>query len=162
MKKHRRWSRVLIVLMPILSPVLGSAPLEAADVTLGPGQTMVLDHDIVLSGADAFDVEGTAGQPCLIEGQGFGISSADGWNGKFVARSCTFHSVGTVDVLAINVHIANGPSAEVTLEGNTFDASGGLFVAADEGPMIRVVGNTVLENSVVNVLMNSTPARSLQ
>jgi hypothetical protein len=134
---------------------------RAAATTLGPGQTLTLDQDLTLANGDTLDAEGTAEMPCTIEGQGHSIATVTGWQGSFVLRHCTLHGLGhladppnpeptmTPSTIAVSID-ANGAST-VLIEGNTFDASGGLSVSALDTTTVQVLRNTVLANSLVAV-----------
>jgi len=144
----------------ILALAAPSRRATAAPVTLGPGERLTLDQDIVLGPGDTFMASGTTDNPCIIEGQGHTITTAAGWQAGFVMRNCTVHALGSVDAAALEI-IAAG-SAGVVLDGNTFDASGLIHVnMMGDGP-VQILRNTVLETSVVDVMMtsanNSVPA----
>ena len=114
---------------------------------------MTLDQDLVLTADDVLDAEGDANNPCLIEGQGHSLRTATGWQGQFVLRFCTLHNLGTPGDPAVAID-ASG-AATIVLEGNTFDATGSVQVTAVDDVSVSVLRNTVLEDSLVNVLMDS-------
>lgn len=125
----------------------------ATTVTLGPGQLLTLDQDLTLTDMDVLDAEGTADTPCTIEGQGHSVITDSTWQGTMVVRFCTLHGLGQARIPAFTV-LANG-AAQVTFEGDTFDASGQLAVSSFDSSSLQVLRNTVLDSSLVDVLMDS-------
>src|SRR5437868_2338921 len=124
-------------------------PARAAGAMVGPGGSLTLSEDLVLQAGDDLVAEGNADAPCTIEGNGNGISTVEGWQGRFVVRYCNIHGLGRSDLMAMRVQAIG--SSEITLEANTLDASGGVFVSALDVATVQVLRNTVLETSVVPV-----------
>jgi MYXO-CTERM domain-containing protein len=148
------WGNRAAGLGTLLALAIGARVAAAATTTIPPGGQLVLDQDLVLAGADDFDAQCTAAAPCLIEGQGHGIRAPEGWQGKMIARHCTFHAVGSVDQAALRLE-ASG-AGQIRIEDSVFDASGGVIITALEGVSVDILRNTVLETSLVPVPMDSS------
>ena len=132
-----------------LSALAVARPAAAATTTVGPGETLTLTQNLVLADGDVLDAEGTPENPCVIEGGGFSIDTAQSWQGQYIIRYCTLHSLGTEATHAISISAIG--TGKVLLEGNTFDASAGVIVTAQDVVTVDVLRNTVLENSLAYV-----------
>src|SRR5262249_15242072 len=114
---------------------------------------LTLDQDLVLGPADTFMAQGTTDNPCIIEGHGHTLSTDPTWQASFLLRNCNLHGLGSASAPALEV-FANG-TADVTLDGNTFDASGFIHVNMPGNGPVQILHNTVLETSLVDVMMMS-------
>jgi len=145
------------VLLTAGALIMGLAVLPrraaAAPVTLGPGDMLTLDQDMVLGPGDAFMADGAPDNPCMIEGQGHTLSTDPAYSATFLMRNCNVHGLGSVTTPGLVV-IPNG-TADVTLDGNTFDASGEIHVNMMGTGGVQILRNTVLETSVIDVMMTS-------
>jgi hypothetical protein len=154
---------VWLICLGLLS--LGARRAAATTTTVTSAAPLTLTQDLVLSGTDVLDAEGSAGAPCTIEGNGHSITAVAGWQGNLIIRFCTLHGLGVglvfpdagvtavADLPAIALQ-ASG-SAQILLEGNTFDASADLTVTAVDDVTVQILRNTVLENSLVAPSMTS-------
>jgi hypothetical protein len=148
---------LFLCLCLLLFLFLATGEARAATTTLGPGGSLSLEQDLTLATGDSFDAEGTGESPCAIEGNGHSIVTAAGWEGTFILRYCALHGLGHVaqgeNHSASAISIDTQGASMVLVEGNTFDASGGLVVNAQGDVPVQILSNTVLETSLVDVSM---------
>ncbi|MBM4040786.1 MAG: hypothetical protein FJ290_19960 [Planctomycetes bacterium] len=75
---------------PMASPVRGGATTR----TVAAGETLSLDGDLVLLGNDVLEINGTAGEPCTLVGNGHQAKTKGNWTGHVKATHCTFRQLG--------------------------------------------------------------------
>ncbi len=129
-----------------------------ADRKIEPGATLELTEDVVLSGNEQFEINGTADQRCTLIGNGRAIRTKGEWTGAIRIRNCDIRGLGAAPKLfpdkigvaaefpAIDVTI--GGKGELAVENSLFDASGGVHVQNDGESRTIFRGNTILENTL--------------
>ena len=88
--QHRAPATPTAATKPMASPV----PVGAKKWIVAPGGTLSLDHDLLLSGDDALETNGTAEKPCTLVGNGHQIKTKGKWTGHVKATHCTFRQLG--------------------------------------------------------------------
>jgi hypothetical protein len=123
---------------------------SAAPRTLAPGQILGVSEDMVLSGDDVLEVNGTAEKPCRIDGNGQQIKTAADWRGRIKVTHCEFRGLGTAKLPALDV-TARGKGDRIVIENSTFHACGAVHLACaeDSGTVFRK--NTLRASSMVPV-----------
>src|SRR5262249_49237856 len=74
----------------------------AASRTLKAGQVLGVSEDIVLSGDDFLDVQGTADKPCRIDGNCQQIRTRGDWRGWVKINYCEFRGLGSAKKPALD------------------------------------------------------------
>ena len=95
------------------------ASARAASRTLKAGQILGVAEDLVLSGDDVLEVQGTAARPCRIDGNGQQIRTRGDWRGRVKITYCEFRGLGS----------ARKPALDLTAAGD-----GDLSSANDGSP----------------------------
>src|SRR5437016_3868761 len=80
---------------------------EAASRILKAGQVLGVSEDLVLTGDDVLEVNGTAEKPCRIDANGQQIRTTPNWKGHIRVRHCEFRSLGTATKPALDI-VAGG------------------------------------------------------
>ncbi|HLK67269.1 MAG TPA: Ig-like domain-containing protein [Bryobacteraceae bacterium] len=131
--------------------VVTSAPVtifvDNPPATSGP--VFNLSADVVLSGSQSTSYAGTAGNPCLINGNGFQIRAASGFTGSLSISNCLIRGLGNASKSALDVTV-NG-SGSIQLTGNVFDTFGKVSIGANDQAQATVRGNEFRENTLVPV-----------
>jgi len=83
----------------VMALLLGwaAAPIVAAGATartVAAAEMLSLDADMLLSGDDALEIDGTAEKPCTLVGNGHQIKTKGPWTGRVRAAHCTFRQLG--------------------------------------------------------------------
>jgi hypothetical protein len=123
-------------------------------------KTWTLTEDLVLTGADSLEVNGTKEKPCTIIGSGRQIKTAgESWTGHIIMRYCTVRDLGTAAKPAM-VLSQHGKSS-VDIRYSTFDASSNIELVTNDASDVTYSHNTVLENALYPADMDpsSPPAR---
>jgi hypothetical protein len=94
------------------------------------GQVFNLSSDVVLTGSQSTTYSGTPANHCAINGNGFQIRSASGFNGSLNISNCDIRGLGTATKAAIDVTV--GGSGSVQLTGNVFDTFGTVSIGAND------------------------------
>lgn len=123
--------------------------LAAGDVVVPAGQTLTLTEDLVLSGADRLDVQGSKSERCTIVGNGHSIRTAENWAGRIVITFCDLRGLGAPTVPALAVRAAG--QGEVILRYGVFDACSSISLRTDGNSAARIVGCVFQENATVAV-----------
>src|SRR5262245_14644009 len=95
----------------------------AASRTLAAGQVLGISEDLVLSGDDVLEVNGTAEKPCRIDGNTQQIRTAADWRGHIKVSYCQFRGLGTAKTPALDV-TARGKGDRIVIENSEFHACG--------------------------------------
>ncbi len=123
----------------------------AATTQLSAGQTLTLERDLILSGADALVIAGTAEHPCTIQGNQHQIKTDGTWTGQVKITHARIHNLGArgskPQVYAFDLKA--GANAVIEIEHCTFDASAALRVDNGGQSSTAFRHNTILENSLV-------------
>src|SRR5438105_14047868 len=107
-----------------------SQSASAASRTLAAGQVLGVSEDLVLSGDDVLEVNGTAEKPCRIDANAQQIRSAPDWCGHIKVKHCEFRSLGTAKFPAIDA-TARGKGDQIIIEHSEFHACGAVHLAAN-------------------------------
>ncbi|MGA9672940.1 MAG: IPT/TIG domain-containing protein, partial [Terracidiphilus sp.] len=131
--------------------VVTSAPVTVFvdNLPATSGQVYNLAANATLSGSQTATYSGTAANPCLINGNGFQITSASGFTGSLNISNCIVRNLGTANNPSINVSV-NG-SGSIQLSNNIFETFGTVSVATSNQGQIVVRGNEFRENTLVPV-----------
>jgi hypothetical protein len=119
----------------------------------------VLDADIVLTGDQRFELEPRAGGTCRVIGNGHSIRSEGSWSGRVSIQGCNLVGLGSASTAAIDLEMSD--SAQTTLVGNTFDASGAIHLTNWDDSTTTFRNNVILASSTVDLDPSfdfSTPA----
>src|SRR2546429_9199064 len=100
-----------IVCLCLLLPVRG----EAASRTIKAGQIVGVSEDIVLSGDDVLDVQGTADKPCRLDANGQQIRTQGEWRGRINIQHSELRGFGSAKKRAVNV-TASGTGDQIVIE----------------------------------------------
>src|SRR5262245_497381 len=93
----------LSVLFLVAGGLLAPRDASASSRTLAPGQVLGIGEDLVLSGDDVLEVNGTAEKPCRIDGDCRQIRSASDWRGRIKITHCQFRGLGSAKLPALDV-----------------------------------------------------------
>jgi len=124
------------------------------------GETLTLSEDLVLSGEDSIDIQGTAERRCTLAGQRHRIRSSGTWTGRVRIAHCDIQELGDKTTLtpdgkastqAHAIDLGAGKEAEVAIENSLFAASSSVRLRLDGQSTARFVGNVCREDSVVSV-----------
>ena len=122
----------------------------AASKTLAAGETLNLTTDLVLSGLDALQINGTPEKHCTITAtSGARIVSDNNWAGSARISYCDFKGVGTAKNEAIRLRAAG--SSSVAIDHCTFNACGMVRLDTSETGTFDFRANTLMENCLVTV-----------
>ena len=153
MGKRRMCTLGLAALVLMAGMTLDAA---AAERKLSAGETLTLTEDLVLTGADVLEVNGTAERPCTILGNGHQVKTQGEWTGKLKLAWCTIKGLGREAPIrngrtAGYIHafdLTASGNAEVVIEHCTFDASSSVNIVNNGNSTAVFRNNTVLENSL--------------
>src|SRR5262249_39759238 len=145
----RRWHSAVRVGACFLGLWL-PAQSPAASRTLKAGQVLGIAEDLVLSGDDVLEVQGTAAKPCRIDGNGQQIRTRGDWRGRVKITYCEFRGLGSARKPALDLTAA-GDGDQIVIEHSTFHACGAVHLA-NEGKSATVFRhNTLRATSMVPV-----------
>src|SRR5262245_10699742 len=138
-------------LLPPSRPVLADHIVEAV-------QTLALKEDLVLTGAESVDIQGTPERRCTLLGNGFRIRTKGPWTGSVRIRHCDVRGLGAAARLTDDGRriAAEFPALDLTITGKgalivehcVFDESAAIHVQNDGESMTTFRGNTILENTL--------------
>ena len=123
---------------------------RAASVTIAKGETYTLDQDLVLNGADTLDANGTAQEPCIINGNGHAIIGR-ALTGHVKVQNCVFQGVGGKMETAPALELTTQGSADVTITGSVFDASGSIKLHANAQSTVTFKDNLLKANGIAYI-----------
>jgi hypothetical protein len=141
--EHRVWARAIYV-DPEL--VLDSEPrLITVNEPPAYGMTVDLDADVVLSGAQGYELIGTADSRIRLNGNGYRITAEEGTSGPFTLQFVDVFDVGnTADTSEPGVDVAT--SGAVTVEDSIFDSSNPVQVTLQGAATASVQRNVFRSN----------------
>jgi hypothetical protein len=122
----------------------------AASRTLKAGQVMAISEDVVLTGDDVLDVEGTADKPCRLDANAQQIRARADWRGHIRIVHCEFRSLGSAKLPALDLTAA-GDGDQIVIEHSSFHACGAIHLANDGTSATVFRHNTLLATSMVPV-----------
>ncbi len=129
-------------------------------VALAAGETLTLSEDLVLTGQDSVDINGTPERRCVVVGNRHRIRTTGEWTGHVRVTACDFRGVGdrvafTAEGRAGEIPHAIDLSAsregEVSIDRSTFTASSSVRLRLEGNSTAKFVNNTSAEDSVVSV-----------
>ncbi len=130
----------------LLLPARGSA----ASRTLKAGDVLGVGEDIVLTGDDVLEIEGTAQKPCRLDGNATQVRTADGWRGRVLVRYCEFRGLGSASKPALDLTAA-GDGDQIVIEDSSFHACGAVHLTNQGTSATIFRRNTLLASSMVPV-----------
>ncbi|HEX3695386.1 MAG TPA: hypothetical protein VH374_08345 [Polyangia bacterium] len=146
----------------LLALSLLARPAHADDHVVAPGDTLEMQDDLVLAGADNLTVGGP-GARAAIHGNGHSIialsSDTDHWTGHVTIQNTDVTGIGTATVYGMDI---NGVmTSDITIEDTVFSKSGALHLTVADDSTSSIRRNTVLADSLVpavEALADSRPA----
>src|SRR5215831_1758681 len=127
--------------------VFGSPSARAAPVTIAAGQTYTLSADLVVSGADTLDANGTVSSPCTVVGNGHAIV-ARSLTGHVNIQNCVLTGLGGTQTTTPAMDITVQGSGNVTINGSTFDASGTIQFHVNGSATASFTNNLLKDNGI--------------
>jgi len=116
----------------------------------GPGQTVTLPSNLILSGADTVDLIGSAANPCILQGNGHSILATDHtWNGHLTIQYCTVSNLGTITNDAFNLSAVD--NGAITIENSTWDLSSSLVLEVAGNASVSFRYNLIPDTSLFPV-----------
>src|SRR5262245_25260185 len=122
----------------------------AASRTIKAGQIVGISEDIVLSGDDVFEVQGTAERPCRLDANGQQIRTSGEWRGRVVIRHCELRAFGSASRPAIDV-TAVGTGEQIVIENSALLSSGAVHLNSEGQSSAVFRGNHIAANSYLPV-----------
>jgi hypothetical protein len=111
---------------------------------------LAVSEDLVLSGDDVLEVNGTAEKPCRIDANCQQIRTAADWRGRIKVSHCEFRSLGTAKKPALDI-AAHGSGDKIVIEHSSFHACGAIHLANHDESATVFRNNTLLANSMLPV-----------
>lgn len=151
---------------------LGFAPpLAAGTKTVRAGETLQLQEDLVLTGDDVLEINGTADQPCTLVGNQHCVRSNAKWTGAVKITHCSLQKLGEPAKRGKDGQVT-GPGSpavdlkaagkgSITIERCSFDACSAIHLQNDDASVASFRHNTILDSTVVAIskdVGNSGPA----
>ena len=130
--------------------LLVASQAHAASVTIDKGVTYTLDADLVLSGADSLDGNGTVAAPCIIAGNGHAIVG-QGLTGHIKIQNCVFQGLGGNMETAPALELTAQGSADISITGSVFDASGSIKLHVNEQATVTFNDNLLKDNGIAYI-----------
>jgi hypothetical protein len=150
--------RALTLTLAIWSLVpLLPAPARA-DRIVEAGQTLTLQEDLVLTGAESLEIKGTAERRCTLIGNGHRIRTKGPWTGSVQIRHCDVRQLGAAAKLTEDGRriASDFPALDLTITGQgalivehcVFDACAAVHVQNDGQSTTTFRANKFLENTL--------------
>src|SRR5438876_1163296 len=124
--------------------LLGAGPARAASRTLKAGEVLGVSEDLVLSGDDVLEINGTAEKPCRLDGNCQQVRTVGDWKGRIVARHCEFRGLGSAKTPALDVTAA-GDGDQIVIEDSEFHACGAVRLT-NNGTSATVFRNNLIRD----------------
>ena len=134
-----------------------AVPATAASRTLKAGQVLGVSEDLVLTGDDVLDIQGTADKPCRLDGNGQQIRARGDWKGSVRIVYCEFRSLGSAKLPALDLSAA-GDGDRIVIEHSSFHACGAVHLA-NEGTSATVFRHNTLHATTM-VPVTNLPSES--
>jgi hypothetical protein len=141
---------LLLAAFALASPAFAAPTVEA-------GNTLTLKEDLVLTGDDSLEINGTADLRCTLVGNGHRIRSQGKWTGSVRLRHCDVRQLGTAPTFtADGKRLASAPAGlDLTLSGTgaltvehcVLDECAAVHVSNDGESTTTFRGNTLHENT---------------
>jgi hypothetical protein len=125
---------------------------RAESRVLKAGQVLGVAEDIVLSGEDILEVQGTAAKPCRLDGNGQQIRTQPDWQGWIKIKHCEFRGLGSAKKPALDL-TATVAGDRIVIEHSEFHASGAVHVA-NEGTSATVFRHNTLHATAMTPVTN--------
>jgi hypothetical protein len=107
--------------------IASTEPVHAASRILKPGQVVGVSENIVLSGDDVLEVNGTAEKPCRLDANTQQIRTQPDWTGWIKIKHCEFRGLGTATKPALDV-AATADGDRIVIEDCEFHACGAIYL----------------------------------
>jgi hypothetical protein len=153
---NRRFSAVFFLVCCCGEAIFLSRAI--ADHVVPAGQTLSLKDDLILTGDDSLDIQGTPDRRCKLEGNGYRIVSKGAWTGSVRIRHCDVFQLGAAAQLAADGSkiVAEFPALDLTIAGqgslvvehSVFDACAAIHVRNDGESTTTFRFNTIQENTL--------------
>jgi hypothetical protein len=148
MHKFSPWIAAVIWFLILAFPEHGLAESR----TLKAGQVLGVADDIVLSGADILDVQGTADKPCRLDSNGQQIRTQPDWKGWIKIKHCEFRGLGSAKKPALDLTAA-ADGDRIVIEHSDFHACGAVHVTND-GASATVFRHNTLHATAMTPVTN--------
>lgn len=152
MRVHLAITCCLVVLLWLASTA------DAASRTIRAGQIVGVSEDIVLTGDDVLEVQGTREQPCRLDANCQQIRTQGDWTGSIRISHCEFRGLGTATKPAIDVSAA-GEGDQIVMEHSAFHGCGAIHLTHAGSAATVFRHNWLMANSMLPVtnLPNESP-----
>jgi hypothetical protein len=137
-------------LLGILAAALFPAAAPATVHTVPAGETLTLKEDLVLSGDDVLEVQGTAAKRCTVVGNGHTIRTAGKWTGRVRILHCDCRGLGTATKPGLDL-VAAGEGEQIVVGHAVFDACGPVRLNNAGNSATAFRHNTIRETALVPV-----------
>jgi hypothetical protein len=148
MRNHFTWITVSACLVTFALPSHG----RAASHTLKAGQVLGVAEDIVLSGEDFLEIQGTADKPCRLDGNGQQIRTQRDWKGWVKISHCELRGLGSATKPALDLTVT-GNGDRIVIEHSRFHACGAVHVA-NEGTSGTIFRHNTLHATSMTPVTN--------
>jgi hypothetical protein len=122
----------------------------AASRTLEAGGVLGISEDLVLSGDDVLQVNGTAEKHCRLDANAQQIRTTRDWKGRIEVHYCEFRGLGSAKVAALDITAA-GEGNQIVIENSEFIACGAVHLANEENSATVFRKNAIHPTSMVPV-----------
>ena len=146
------------LLLTVIAAVAFVDPLFAEQKVYPAGDTLNLQQDLVLSGDDTLEINGTADKRCQLVGNHHAIKTKGDWTGSIRIRHCDIRQLGApAKVPEKEIRIdAEFPAMELTITGkgellienSDFDECAAIHVRNNGESTTVFRGNTLRENTL--------------
>jgi hypothetical protein len=143
------------------APLVARPLLPSGKMTVvKAGETLTLSEDLVLSGEDVLDIQGTGERRCVLLGNRHQIRTTGEWAGRVHIGHCeirelgdrvVFNAQGRVTSEAHAIELGASKAADIAIEESVFLASSSVRLRLDGQSTVRFVNNVSREDSVVSV-----------
>ena len=99
MERASRWWCACVAAVGLC--VFAPQDATAGSRKVAAGQVIGISEDLVLSGDDVLEVNGTPEKPCRLDGNGQQIRTAPDWRGHIKVSYCQFRGLGTAKLPAL-------------------------------------------------------------
>ena len=127
-----------------------SGDATAGSRTLKAGEIVGISEDLVLSGDDVLEVNGTAEKHCRLDGNCQQIKTTADWRGHIKISHCEIRGLGSGKTSALDL-TANGDGDKIVIENSEFHACGAVHLTNNDTSGTVFRNNTIHANSMVPV-----------
>jgi hypothetical protein len=130
--------------------LLPAGDAAAGSRTLKSGEIVGISEDLVLSGDEVLEVNGTAEKHCRLDGNCQQIKTTADWRGHIKISYCEFRGLGSAKTPALDL-TANGDGDKILIENSEFHACGAVHLTNNDTSATVFRNNTIHANSMVPV-----------